>query len=223
MAAFLTQRRAYLLSVFLLLGAVLALGNLERGEGGIAPRIHLADLPLEVGGWRGEELPVSARERSILGTDNLILRRYRKGNTGIRLYILECRGNRASFHPPEYCYVGGRTELVEKGRETVRWEDTVVSAHRYLFRGPRGNSLVYYWYSFGRNFIDSYYRQQFLIISNLLLGRLRSAHLIRISMEGEFNPHGGDETIKKFIKEVMPIIAPRLLSEKPVGSSIISH
>lgn len=212
MAAPLTVRRAYFCGLFLVLAAGFLGWLLERGREDVLPAGDLDRLPLKVGDWSGEDIPVSARDRAILGTDNLLLRLYRKGDRFLYLYILECSSNRASFHPPEYCYVGGRTELVERGRETVGWGGGEIPAHRMVFLGPRGKSLVYYWYTYGEKILGDYYRQQLLIIGNVLLGKPRSALLVRVSVEGAFAPETGDEMVADFARSLLPALDRHLLT-----------
>ena len=144
MASFLTGRKAYIISMIVLLGAIFLLIAARRSVRWSGISIDLKKLPMEVNGWEGEEMPLPERALSALGTSNVILRRYRKNSNSVRLYILESSGNRASFHPPQYCYVGGRTEMIERGTRTVSWPGKRIRAYRFIFLGPRGKSMVYY-------------------------------------------------------------------------------
>ncbi|MDP8235164.1 MAG: EpsI family protein [Candidatus Erginobacter occultus] len=211
MAAPLTGRRAYFCCLFLVLASGFLGWLLERGREDILPAGDLDRLPLKIGDWSGEDIPVSARDRAILGTDNLLLRLYRQGDRFLYLYILECSSNRASFHPPKYCYVGGRTEMVERGQKSVEWAGGMVPAHRMVFLGPRGKSLVYYWYTYGETILGDYYRQQLLIIGNILLGEPRPALLVRVSVEGAFDPEIGDEMVADFARSLLPALEQYLL------------
>jgi EpsI family protein len=212
MAAPLTARRAYLTALFLVLLTGLLLWLITLGREDILPAGELDRLPLRIGEWKGEEIPVSERDRVVLGTENLILRLYRKGEWFLYLYILECSSNRATFHPPEYCYVGGRTELVERGRKLIRWEGGEIPAHRLVFLGPRGKSLVYYWHTFGEKILSSYYRQQLMIVAANLVRRPRPALLVRVSTEGAFDPETGDRIIADFARSLLPALQRYLLT-----------
>ena len=206
MDASMTGRRAYMISLVLLLitAAILLLHGRSREIE--LPVGNLNILPLIIDDWVGEEITVSDRDKRLLGTENILLRRYRKGQYAVNLYVLECASNRASFHPPEYCYVGGRTEMIEKGFRTIRWGGESINAHRFLFMGPHGRSLVYYWYTFGEKILASYYRQQLYVISSNILGDPQSALLIRISVDGSFSTEIGDQIIAEFAGEIMPAI-----------------
>ena len=206
MDASMTGRHAYIISLVLLLitAAIFLLYGWDREIE--LPVGNLNILPLIIDDWVGEKISVSDRDKRLLGTESVLLRRYRKGRYTVNLYVLECASNRASFHPPEYCYVGGRTEMIEEGSRMIRWGEESVNAHRFLFMGPHGRSLVYYWYTFGDKILSSYYRQQLYIISSNLLGDPQSALLIRISVDGSFATELGDQIISNFAGEIMPVI-----------------
>ncbi|MEA1928482.1 MAG: EpsI family protein [Candidatus Auribacterota bacterium] len=206
MASSLNKKWAYILSMVLLLISAVILCLSGMGSRRESSADDLRNIPLKIDNWEGEEMLVSARDKRLLGTENVILRRYRQGIYNVSLYLLECASNRASFHPPEYCYVGGRTEMVEEGERELEWEGGTIESHRFLFRGPHGMSLVYYWYSFGDRILSSYYRQQFSIIISTFLGTPRPALLIRVSIDGNFDIETGDRVIADFVGEIMPPI-----------------
>jgi|GEM_PF-1435543 len=206
MGASLTGRRAYIISLCLLLLTAALFWLYGRGRGVELSIDSLGNLPLRINGWEGEEIPVSDRDKRLLGTENVLLRRYQKEGFTVNLYVLECASNRASFHPPEYCYVGGRTEMIENGFRFIRWGGDSIKAHRFLFMGPRGRSLVYYWYTFGDRILSSYYRQQLHVITSNILGSPQSALLVRISVDGSFLIEDGDRIIADFAAGLMPVI-----------------
>jgi hypothetical protein len=80
-----------------------------------------------------------------------------------------------------------------------------------VFLGPRGKSLVYYWYTYGDKILGDYYRQQLLIIGNILLGEPRPALLVRVSVEGAFDPEIGDEMVADFARSLLPALEQYLL------------
>lgn len=206
MDASLTSRRAYFISLISLIITVAILWLYAQGARKELVAEDLFKLPLEINGWVGEEIQVPDRSKRILGTENIILRCYRKDLLPVNLYILECASNRASFHPPEYCYVGGKTEMIERGSRTIRWEGGAVHAHRFLFLGPRGRNLVYYWYTFGAKILSSYYLQQIDVVLSNIMGNPQPALLIRVSIDGSFSLESADRVITEFAADIMPAI-----------------
>jgi len=210
MAGALTSRRACLLSLLLLLGAVLASGRFTAVPSSPAGREALRQIPLDIREWRGRDLPASERDLALLGGAGLLFRQYRKGREVVNLYLLESSRNRASFHPPEYCFVGAKAAMLKKSLTRIRGAEELGPAWRYLFRDPGGNSLVYYWYFCGGRFTSSYYYQQLQVILNYLRKAPRPAFLLRLSVEGKFPEEEGDAIIGDFVREAVPRIVPYL-------------
>lgn len=217
MAAGLRFRPAYFSILGILTAANLVLSAIERGRKETSFSLDLDRLPLTISGWEGEDFIISEREKKILGTPNLLFRRYRKDNRTVNLYILESATNRASFHPPEYCYIGGRTEMVERSRVTLPGPEHLIPTRRFVFVGPRGQSLVYYWYTYGDLITDNYYRQQMYVVSRIFFGDPKPAMLIRLSVDGQSSLEDGDETIREFIRDVLPAFQDYLLGRAATG------
>lgn len=206
MANALTGRRAYLLSLGLLLSGGALLVLIGRRPALPAKTGYFRSIPREIHGWRGRDLPVSERDLKILGSSRLLFRQYRKGERAVNLYLLESSSNRVSFHPPEYCFIGARAVMLKKGLTRIRGAEEIGPAWRYLFRGSGGESLVYYWYFCAGKFTSSYYYQQLQVILNYVRKRPRPAFLLRLSVEGKFREEEGDAIIADFVREVLPEI-----------------
>jgi hypothetical protein len=75
-------------------------------------------LPLAVGDWQGEELPVSARE--IQGLSGYLARRYVNSQTGDAVTLaLMCGPPRVvSVHTPDACYAASGYEVATPGKAT---------------------------------------------------------------------------------------------------------
>lgn len=204
MATSLSSKWACLASIVVLLLANFLFFAVRRSRQEAEPTSSLRRLPLMINGWEGREFPIPEKKLEMLGTSNVILRQYRKGAWVVELYIAESATNRSAFHPPEYCYVGGRTELITRGLTELFWGGSRVAANRMVFQGPRGKSLVYYWYTFGGRSVASYYRQQVSLIISNLLGKSQSAFLVRLSVEEDSSPGGGEAAIRGFAREGLP-------------------
>ncbi len=206
MAGALTNRRAYLLSLALLLSGAALQAVVVPRPSSPAGTEYFRSIPRDIQGWRGRDLPVSQRNLNILGRSRLLFRQYRKGDEAVNLYLLESSYNRVSFHPPEYCFVGAKEAMLEKGLERVPGAEELGPAWRYLFRGAGGESLVYYWYSCGGKFTTNYYYQQLQVIWNNFRKRSQPAFLVRLSVEGKFRKEEGDAIIGDFVREALPEI-----------------
>jgi EpsI family protein len=83
---------------------------LERPNGGTPlPAGTLARLPLQIGTWQGQEVPIDAALRRATDTDDLINRQYRRTSDGALVSLYVAYGIRARDlmpHRPEVCYPG---------------------------------------------------------------------------------------------------------------------
>lgn len=73
-----------------------------------AATARLADVPLDVGDWQGQELELSPRQVTIAEIDGYLMRRYTHKPTGAALTVLLVCGRPGpvSVHTPDVCYGG---------------------------------------------------------------------------------------------------------------------
>jgi EpsI family protein len=207
MAHPLSRAAAFRLSLLFLLGALLLarvyLGR-ERLDGSDdSPAAGLP--PRSVPGWEAVDLPVSAPRRAALGGDALIFRQYRAPGRAVNFYLVSAGADRAALHPPEYCFVGGATELTEEGEgDLPDGRGGVFRARRFLAAGPGGRSLVYYWYIYGGRAVPGYLEVQARIVLGRLSGKAAPAFLVRVSVEGTFDLEEGERAIREFLRAAPP-------------------
>ena len=81
-----------------------------------AAAARVDDLPLTLGDWQGEALPVSAREMQ--GLAGYVARRYVNRSTGdaVTLALMSGRPRVVSIHTPDVCYAGSGYEVAEPGK-----------------------------------------------------------------------------------------------------------
>ena len=198
MAHPLSRSTAFHLSLILLAGTAL-LARLVRGPSAAAPPRD-GSWPVRAAGWEAVELPVSADRLAALGAP-LVFRQFRAPGRAVNLYLVSADGDRAALHPPEYCFVGGATELTEEGEaELPDGRGGTFPARRFLAAGPAGRSLVYYWYLCGGRAVTGYLESQTRIVLGRLLGRPAPAFLVRLSVEGEFETEEGERAIRDFLR-----------------------
>jgi len=64
-------------------------------------------IPLEIGQWEAEELPVAPAVVEMLDTDDVLMRSYKNGkDQQIVFAAVFAMDNRRAAHPPEICYQG---------------------------------------------------------------------------------------------------------------------
>jgi EpsI family protein len=172
--------------------------------------VKLLEFPMQVGEWAGKEMPMDKRVYEILGTDKVLLRQY-ADNKDERVWIAVVYGeqNRQSFHPPEYCYLGGgNVELLDKETaKIVISGQKSMDVNKLIFLMGNYKQLVLYWFTAGDLTTDNYYKQQFYFVMNQLKHRKSGGTLVRVSttiINDDVN--GAVERCKRFILEALKIL-----------------
>jgi hypothetical protein len=66
----------------------------------------LAQVPMDIGDWRGQPLEMDARQLQLTEASGYVMRRYENKNTGrsVTILLLCGRPGPIAVHPPEVCY-----------------------------------------------------------------------------------------------------------------------
>jgi EpsI family protein len=168
--------------------------------------VDIRGFPMEINGWKGEEIPISENDYAILETHNVFARNYTSpsGQT-VMLYIAYSQTNRKVVHPPEICYVGGGNLILSKNVDTVRVGKKNLDVNKlYLEQGDL-DQMLYYWFKAGPFFTASYVQQQINTVFNTLRGRKDGSALIRISaVVKDKNTKAAERDIQAFIHAILP-------------------
>lgn len=185
------------------------------------PEIRLEDIPFTLGGWKGEDLPLSERTYELLETEDALMRVYTNGR-GEKIYlaIVYSGVNRGSFHPPEICYLGGGTELLNKGFDKIEMNGPGKGSHamevnKLLMEDRLGKEIAWYWFTAGSRVISNYYLQQCYFVWDEIWRNRAGGSLIRVSIRaagGDLKEADGQG--KDFIREIAPILLSYLVHKK---------
>ncbi len=64
--------------------------------------IDLSKIPLDIGEWRGKEIPIDKQTKDILETNSVLIREYTNSkDDAISLAIVYYKDSRIAFHLPE--------------------------------------------------------------------------------------------------------------------------
>jgi EpsI family protein len=140
--------------------------------------------------WQGYDLPMDENTLTILETRDYLYRKYFSPNClPVDFTIVFSKDNRKGTHPPDLCLEGSGEGIVGKrdvvvdgipGRGTVRCAELIVQS------GPERQCFLYT-YKCGGKYTDSFWRQQFMICANGLIGANASGALIRVSVSVDGN------------------------------------
>jgi EpsI family protein len=135
--------------------------------------------------WQGYDLQMDENSLTILETRDYLYRKYFSPNClPVDFTIIFSKDNRKGTHPPDLCLEGSGEGIVGKrdvvvdgipGRGQVRCAELIVQS------GPDRQCFLYT-YKCGGQYTNSFWRQQFLICVNGLIGANASGALIRVSV-----------------------------------------
>jgi EpsI family protein len=171
------------LMLILLVGILVQLGSRARQiryvEGST-----VADLPREVGGLVGEELPLSVFEEEQLesGQNWVLQRRFGDGPGTVWLAAVQSQMDWRSHHSPEVCYIAQGWRIDAKGRRTLFWQDRKFQVARMLVTMRNDRRLVYTFYTDGIHTTSSFLvRIGYVLMDQIFRAQIRSWLMVRVS------------------------------------------
>ena len=187
----------------------------------IAPsQVRLEDIPMELGEWKGKDMPITERVYQILETEDVLMREYiNSRGEKVDLAIVYSGASRAAFHPPEICYLGGGRELLNKNLETVEiggsGENSTLRANKILMKDSFGKEIAWYWFTVGSKVTENYYLQQCYFIWNELSRNPAGGSLIRVSARTTSNDISQADALgKDFIRLLAPLLPDYIIPGK---------
>ncbi len=144
---------------------------------------RILEFPAKLDEYQSKDLSLEQRVYDVLNTDTIIFKEYSKRKQ-IPIWFLVVYGgqDRTSFHPPEYCYLGGGdVELLDKKIEILDLDNRRLDINKLFFKMPTHRQLVYYWYTAGEKMTSSYYKQQLFFMTEQMKRKKVGGTLIRVS------------------------------------------
>ena len=182
-------------------GLVLYPQRMDRGS------LKAARLPMMLGSWAGQEVPVEDYVKQILETDDVIQRNYTNplmDNIPVQLAVVFSSNNRRVAHPPEVCYRGSGWEVTRK--QTLQLEGLPDLKRLIIESGASNKDLVIYCYKVGDRITSNYYHQQYNIVVNQLMRRATASSLIRFSSPIRDSEAETERRIINLIRLMLPEI-----------------
>ena len=199
-----SNNKPYLIVIILLSLTLLGLIYLWQARNVPPAEIKLENIPLTLGEWKGEDLPISSRTFEILETKDVLMREYvNSRGERVVLAIVYSGISRGSFHPPEICYLGGGRELLNKGLEEI---ENGMQVNKLLMQDKAGKEIAWYWFTAGNRVIANYYRQQLFFISDELSHKSQGGALVRVSIRAAGDLQEAEAKGKDFIRQLSPVL-----------------
>lgn len=223
-----SHSKAYVTTIALLSFTLFGVLHFQRLEDVSSAEIRLGEFPKAIGEWSGCDISLSERVYEILDTKDVLVREYSnpKGES-VGLAVVHCATNRWAFHPPEICYVGGGTELLNRARAQIgipmSGESASMEANELLMQDKNGDKeIAWYWFAAGNRIFSSYLRQQSAIVWGELRRNPQGGALIRVSTRvSENDVTGAEARGKRFIGEMTPLLLNYLDKESRKKSTFL--
>ncbi len=168
--------------------------------------VDMGMVPHKIDSWEGVDIPITQDVYEILETDDILLREYRdESGYPVILLIVFSDSKRASFHPPEICYIGGGSELMGKEFEQLAFDDnSTLDTTKLVVKSGDYFTTVWYWFVVGNRKIGNYYWQQLSMLPSLFSSKKLQSSMVRISVNT--NDELGKEKACEFVTSVMPYL-----------------
>lgn len=175
------------------------------------PNVDISRIPLSIGDWQGEEIPIEKNIKDILETDAVLMRKYSnikiKGQE-IILAIVYYKDNRVALHLPESCLSGQGSRLTERGQVGISIPgEKDFLATKIITTSDRGDMLILYYFETGGIRTNSYQTLRWHMLKNKLKLRSNSGALVRFSAPIKTDKDETLKTLKRFITEAGPVLS----------------
>lgn len=201
------------LSVAVVALGILAMRQLAREEK-IVPHAPLAEFPIRLGRWSGENIPLPARVVKAVGLDDYLSRVYRKGEGApVTLYVSYYSTQRTgqTIHSPKNCLPGAGWQPLESRRLTIPLPGgTPLVVNEYDVARDADRVLVLYWYQERGRDIASEYAAKFWLTADALTRDRTDGALVRVTTP---IPNAGHDVARAqrraaaFVRTVFPRLA----------------
>jgi EpsI family protein len=197
------NNRTFIIVAIILIGAAIIANTPPKFDA--KSEIQMSTFPKEIGEWKGEDLPISERDYEILETRNLIMRDYKNSSgDSVYLYIIYSADNRRSLHPPEVCYTGGGSTILEKSVVPIT---AFLRANQFIIELKDSKQLVVYWFKAPNLDTYSYLKQQLKVMADRMLRKQTYGAMVRVSTIVKDNNQGAAlKLVKRFCVEIEPFL-----------------
>lgn len=173
--------------LMMLAGANFADYGFSRGNA-TPLRQDLTAFPIELGKWKGVELPpLTAREQEVLKADDYLWRIYERDGVKAGLFMAYYESQRSgdAIHSPKNCLPGAGWEPTTS--ETVKIErpgqpGKTFSVNHFRVEKNGQEQDILYWYQANQRVFSSEYAGKFYLVYDALTKHRTDGALIRISI-----------------------------------------
>jgi EpsI family protein len=191
---------------------VFAIGSALRGATTPPPpESHLADMPLRIDGWRGQnDPPMEDEVAAVLRADEYLLRTYAEPSgpvVGLYIAFYGSQQSGATIHSPLNCLPGTGWDPVERGRVNVTLPDgELATVNRYVVQKGLDRQAVFYWFQSRHRLVASEYTSKLLLVRDSVLSGRSDGAIVRLSVPLRSRAFDADRAALDFIGALYPVL-----------------
>lgn len=170
---------------------------------------NLETLPLNVGKWQGEQIPIGEATAASLQATDAVVRAYTDGENYVSLFVAYFRDQKygSQIHSPRHCLPGGGWVVSNLDRVPFDLGSDEITVNRMKIAKRARVDQMFYWFHTRSGNLTSEYSLKFDLVRNSLLLRPTDAVIIRITVLQGKNSVAETQTIAEgFMQELMPDI-----------------
>ncbi|MGH7703602.1 MAG: exosortase C-terminal domain/associated protein EpsI [Gemmatimonadales bacterium] len=169
----------------------------------------LSTLPLELQGYRGRDLVISAEEQRVAGMSSYISRVYGRDSTeAFSLYVgyYDHQTQGKTIHSPKNCLPGAGWEPMAASQKALETAAGVVPVNRYLIANKEHRALVYYWYQGRGRVAANEYRVKWELIRDAALRGRTDEALVRIVVPLRSTEADAEAVAELVARDLLPLV-----------------
>jgi EpsI family protein len=174
---------------------------------------HVGSLPSQIGGWTGEDIPISQEDIDILGPGEYLQRDYKDASRlqKINLYVPFLPSQKAgnTIHSPDHCLLGaGWFPISREVIQLKRPDGSSIPVKRYVVTKPGERQLVLYWFQAHGRVVASEWQAKYYLISDSIHMNRSDGGMVRLMirmLDGE-SPDAAQARMMKFMSQLWPLL-----------------
>ena len=175
--------RRVLTTAVLLIGAWILLHSVSHGER-VMPHRRIADVPMTLGPWHGEDSPLEARIVKAVGVDDHLNRVYTDDageQIGVYIGYYESQRTGDTIHSPKNCLPGAGWQPVQARSLSIDVPgNEPITVNEYLIERDLERDIVLYWYQGRGRVVASEYWGKFWLVADALTRNRTDGCLVRL-------------------------------------------
>ena len=177
-------------------------------------------VPVEIGGYIGEDLALSDAEAQVAGFSNYLFRVYEEETEAtpevgddvapwFSIYVgfYESQAQGTTIHSPKNCLPGAGWEALSSEPHTFQLDGRPLTVNRYLLQNGGERAVVLYWYQGRGRIAHDEYMVKFHLLRDAAFSRRSDEALVRIVVPVDAM---GEDAATEVAVQAARVLAPSL-------------